>query len=538
VDAVRDLVALAAGVNHADSDGFTPLETAIAVNDVGMIRALAAIGADVNATRKIITPSRPVHVATSMGCIDALRALVELGADVNTPAEDCKTPMYIAAQEGKVATIRALAELGANIDTSDKNECTPVYIAAQEGQVDSIRALAELGADINTPDEEGSTPAYIAAHQGQVDSIRALAELGADINTPDDIGHTPVYIAAQEGQVASIRALAELGADINTPDEEGTTPVYIAAHEGQVATIRALVELGGDINTVDAYECTPMYIAAYMGHMHAMRALLKLRANIDVRRAIDGSSLLLQILHHPNIYEHRRREASLLLVNNGADVMECLIHMEHIHLDDANLRNMMTQLFDDVCLSSNRNYDGPALSVAKCGLFSLTKLMSSAACDDDDGDDDDDDDDVDNEEILIEHHVFETAIASILQQQIPIEVITPMQGINYVLKRRLVRIAWRVYQSSLLLDGDRLTVSTKAHRYMELVCFLFDITMLSGVMALRMTCKSNSERRRFPLCYVTYQELEANIIEEFIAYGSSRFVSTDIICAVMAIHQL
>jgi hypothetical protein len=112
-----------------------------------------------------------------------------------------------------------------------------------------------------------------------------------------------------------------------------------------------------------------------------------------------------------------------------------------------------------------------------------------------------------------------------------------MQKTPYVLKRRLVRIAWRVYQSTLLFDGARLTESAKARRYVELVYFLFDLTMLSDVCALRMTCKSNNERRRFPVCYVTYRELEANIVEEWLGYGSCRFVSTDVIHAVMAIHR-
>jgi hypothetical protein len=94
-----------------------------------------------------------------------------------------------------------------------------------------------------------------------------------------------------------------------------------------------------------------------------------------------------------------------------------------------------------------------------------------------------------------------------------------------------------VYQSTLLFDGDRLTVPAKACRYVELVCFLFDLSMLGDVLSLRMTCKSNNERRRFPVCYVAYRELEANIIEEWLGYGSCRFVSTDVIHAAMAIHR-
>jgi hypothetical protein len=153
----------------------------------------------------------------------------------------------------------------------------------------------------------------------------------------------------------------------------------------------------------------------------------------------------------------------------------------------------------------------------------------------------DDDSDSDNvKEAKVTYKLLlETNIARSMRDHIPNSVIVKMQDTGYVLKRRLVRIAWRVYQSSLLLDGDRVSVSVKARRYLEVVCLLFDLGMLGDVAALRMTCKSNTERRRFPVvtCGFTYQELEANMIEECVGYASVRFVTTDIIHAVMAIHN-
>ena len=135
------------------------------------------------------------------------------------------------------------------------------------------------------------------------------------------------------------------------------------------------------------------------------------------------------------------------------------------------------------------------------------------------------------------YDIFETHIATSMRHQISTQVMEGMHSTCYVLKRRLVLIAWRVYQSTLALDGDRLTVVAKARRYMELVCFLFDSTMLSDALSLRLTCKSNNERRRFPVYLpAAYHELEVNLIEEWVAHGASRFVSTGIIDAVMAIH--
>jgi len=94
-----------------------------------------------------------------------------------------------------------------------------------------------------------------------------------------------------------------------------------------------------------------------------------------------------------------------------------------------------------------------------------------------------------------------------------------------------------VFQSTLQFDGDRLSAAAQARRYVELVCFLFDLDMLGNVLALRMTCKSNNERRRFPVWSgASYGELEANLVEEWLGYGSCRFVPTAVLYATIAIH--
>mmetsp|Transcript_6569 Transcript_6569/g.12625 ORF Transcript_6569/g.12625 Transcript_6569/m.12625 type:complete len:82 (+) Transcript_6569:466-711(+) len=75
--------------------------------------------------------------------------------------------------------------------------------------------------------------------------------------------------------------------------------------------------------------------------------------------------------------------------------------------------------------------------------------------------------------------------------------------------------------------------------YVEVWCLLLDRVMLGELLSLRMTCKSNHEagRRRFPVCYSYYRELEANMMEEWVAYASSRFVPTSVLHAVSRIHE-
>jgi hypothetical protein len=324
-----------------------------------------------------------------------------------------------------------------------------------------------------------------------------------------------VYAAACQGQVDSIRVLQELGANVNTPSPKGATPVFVAAREGHVNSIGALVELGADVNIPSKTGTTPAHVAVQQGHLSVIMALMKARCNIDSTTPDGCSSLTIAV-------DRGFRNISTFLVNMGADVKQCLQHSVPPHVD--HIRELMSQFCDNINLIYDDN--GGNFQV-KCALLSLSKLMVSAFPGIHDGAAGATDD----------RRLFETNIAIRLRRELSNDVINRMQEMGYVLKRRLVRIAWRVYQSSLLLDGDRVSVETKTMRYVKMVCFLFDLTMLGDVLALRMTCKSNSERQRFPVCYLGYRELEAHLIEEFVAHASSRLVSTDVIYAVVQIHS-
>ena len=421
-----------------------------------------------------------------------------------------------------------MAELGANLHTPNNSGSTPACKAAQNGHESVIRALAELGANLNTPNNKGATPVIYAAKSGHVASVRALAELGADLNTPNKSGSTPACVAAQNGHEATVRALAELGANLNTPNNKGATPAIIAAKNGHVASLKALAELDADLNTSNNEGVSAVYAAACKGHLEIIKVLASRRVNIDL--VSNGVSPLMAAV----LAGHT--DVSMLLVNIGADVKLCL--KESAPPGVNHIRDMMSQFCTSMD-SSQMSIDGDGTdngAGVKYALFSLTNLLSSAkfdfcSIDQSNAADASSGDDATSE-------WFKTHVAISMQNQLLTEDIEGMQATCYVLKRRLVLIGWRVFQSTLLVDGDRVSAVTKTRRYTELVCFLFDSTMLGDVLSLRLTCKSNSERRRFPVYLPTgdYHELEANLIEEWVSFGSSRFVSTDIIHAVLAMH--
>jgi ankyrin repeat protein len=163
---------------------------AVVDGSVTAIQKYVKLGADVNIPFGK-DGSTPVFLAAAYNQVGVIRALAKYGVELNISNDIGITPVNVAAQRGHVDVIRALAEHGADLNTSNNNGFTPACIAAQEGQGDVINALAEHGADLNTPMNNGATPAFLAAQEGQVDVIRALAEHGADLNTSNNNGFTP-----------------------------------------------------------------------------------------------------------------------------------------------------------------------------------------------------------------------------------------------------------------------------------------------------------------------------------------------------------
>jgi hypothetical protein len=245
------------------------------------------------------------------------------------------------------------------------------------------------------------------------------------------------------------------------------------------------------------------------------------------------------------------------LISVGVDVRQCL--NDPVVLSSACKQTKFRALVEHVCGSAvhtpNAGRAGSCDDVStdsedeKCCLFSLTKLLDSVFSTADSRA-------ADSADLVFlsssnalfslasspgsEKSSFsEPMIAACLRRKVASGVdLVRMQDTPYVLRRRLVRAACRVFRESLLVDGGRLSEEVRAGRYAGLAIFFLNAGMLREVLALRMTCKSNSERRRFPVCHVQYYKLEANVIEEWLAFESSRFVPTSTIYAVIALHEL
>jgi ankyrin repeat protein len=506
-----------------------PLFTAAREGNIVEMRRLVELGAaDVNAQNK--DGETPLLVASCYGHVDFVQQLAAMGGNVNTANNDGKTPVYKAAGFGHAAMVTALAELGASIHTPTTCDgATAVCIATQEGYVDVVRVLAGLGADVNTPDLEGFSPLYVSVLNGDVAMLRTLLELGGSVDTPRGGVHLLAYHAAQEGCGDVLRVLADLGADVNKPDDEGFTPMWIAAQKNHPDTIRVLAELGADANAAREDGATPLLLAVEEGYADVVRSLVECGADVDASCSSHGGATPLRIAVHT-----RSVDMIGVLLGLGADAAEdyvdpkwksSFVHelvlkfctavqcqppstTEYDYDYNFFAWFAMTKVLTGIFYEATASVDGSSRSSSSCSSNSTSK------------------------------EECELSIAKGFNESIPTRALRKTRKLAYPFKRQLCTMAHRVHLESLQVDGDRISLDRKARRYVELVCLFLDCAMLKDVCALRMTCKSNYEIRRFPFSagLLVDGQLEANLIEGYVGYDACRFVSTSQIHEVIQLH--
>ena len=530
-----DTVSFARSGSHSNACNHrrTPLEVAIKLNQWEVIRALANLGVDMNTFQPGQISSHgdyggsqsdclPVSLAIQEGHVESLKILIECGANVKVHNNTGVSPLHIAAREGQVDAIRVLVDAGVNVNViSGVLKHSPMHYAAAANQADAIRTLAELGGNVSALNSYHRTPLETAVVKGHVVALTTLVELNTDNNFKSINGDTPMHWAVNEGNVEVIKALARLNTNVNQWNNNGDVPLHIAVIGNKVNAIRALLAVGADVNVGRKNGWSALHIAVEFSCKEVIRALIEGRADIDDSGDCCSLSPLDIAL------DIDREMASTLLVQCGADVTTCAEEYTHgaasVHPDK---QDNFVHVYDMMDLFF-QNSDIPNLPVNN-GLFSLAKLMIYSTgyntCNYNSSS---------NPPGYIP--ALEAAIGSALHSYSALWQVTPQEltPTDYTVKARLTRIAWRVCCDSMLIDGDRISISTKAHRYVELVCCLFNTPMLRQLISLRITCKSCNERRRFPACGEVYRELEANLIESFFGYDACRFISTGIMCAVL-----
>lgn len=331
--AVRDLLNQKADVNKAQGDGMTALHWAASNDDLELVQALLAAGADVKAETRLGAVT-PLFMACKNGSASTIEALLKAGASASAPDAHGTTPLMIAAAAGGADAVRVLLEHGAEVNAKEtSHDQTALMFAAAFNRGAAIKVLLAHGADAKMTskavdpgcgsvfdvngcvetdengdpvDENGNPlpankdkdkdkekadgqPASPDAKPAAPDKTTEVADLQAQVQKltaeVDDLKKHPndkrknskdasKVAAAKKKEKKERRGATVMG---------GMTALLFAARDGQMDAARALVEAGADVNDAGAGEkMTPIVLAITNGHYDLAKYLLDHGADVKL----------------------------------------------------------------------------------------------------------------------------------------------------------------------------------------------------------------------------------------------------------------
>jgi hypothetical protein len=196
--------------------GYTGLLAAASRGDAAQIKALAALGAQVDA--RDARGRTPLHVAAFGVHHAAMRALVVAGADPNALENDSYDIVTIAAVANDVPILELALALGASAkNITSRYAGTALIAAAHLGHAEVVRTLIRAGAPLDHVNNLGWTAVIEAIVLGNggprhTDTLRALVQAGANLNQADRNGQTPVALARARGYDTMVKLLRQAGA--------------------------------------------------------------------------------------------------------------------------------------------------------------------------------------------------------------------------------------------------------------------------------------------------------------------------------------
>lgn len=184
----------------------------------------------------------PLHQAAEDGEVDVVKALLAMGADVNEVDPEGQTPLFFAASWGNAEACKALIDGGAEVEKKDESGDTPLHEAARSDHLACVEVLIEAGATVDSRNELEATPLHVASHAGNQDIVQALIDAGAAV-TGDKAemkgGYSALHVAAANGSSNCLTALIENGASLRHVASEGmirntsTTALQLAEENNQ-----------------------------------------------------------------------------------------------------------------------------------------------------------------------------------------------------------------------------------------------------------------------------------------------------------------
>ncbi len=284
--------------------GYTPLHLASRNGSTGVAEVLLDAGADPN--RFTSTGVTAAHFAADADADGVIRLLAARGADLD--AQDTfaqRTPLMFAAVKNATKAVSALVEAGADLslvtrvtdyeevdrlnreDQQRRNRIRDAAIEPEEDQQAERR-----GGPPGAPAQRGApgAPAEPQAQQGQQGAPGNAAAAGRGQPDPGE-PEKPDEKKPAEPEIRALSSTEQIG------QQGGFTALHYAARDGNGKAARLLVEAGADVNQLTAGDqSSPLLVAVINGNYDLAKDLLEAGADPNLV-SDDGAAPLFATLN-------------------------------------------------------------------------------------------------------------------------------------------------------------------------------------------------------------------------------------------------
>ena len=195
LERVKKIVCSGTGLNRqGKGSGYTPLHSAVSINDLEMVNLLLNNGADPNIQGK--EGNTPLHLAITFKASDAvISALRRRGANVNAQNKIGLTPLHYACNLGTCNYTASPLRLfnGINPEIMDRDGCYPLTMSVIYGNTKRLENFVNyFETDLDVKDPNKNTFLHNAVFAGSVEMVAKLLSYGVKLNERNIVGNTPL----------------------------------------------------------------------------------------------------------------------------------------------------------------------------------------------------------------------------------------------------------------------------------------------------------------------------------------------------------
>jgi ankyrin repeat protein len=191
-----------------------------------------------------------------------------------------------------------------------------------------IEKLTEIADSVDGESDENDgedagppSPLFEAIEAGDVKEVKKLIKAGADPNETNGQGVSALMVAMMSGAEPVVDALIKSEVDVTYSMQDGKSALFLAVASGNDGMVKALLKRGAQLdeiyevghNGIEVSGCSPLYVASFVGHIDICRVLIKEGA--DINSCNDGgfNPLMAAI-------QGGHQDIVALLLKSGADV--------------------------------------------------------------------------------------------------------------------------------------------------------------------------------------------------------------------------